>query len=387
MRVVHIVDRVTAVGGVQTYLETILPALRMRGVESVVLAGGPTAAFAGAAVVSVPGLEADGAQLGAETRQGLREALAAARPDVVYLQIASSPELACEASAVARLVVYAHDYALVCPGNARYLHRSRRFCFEGPGARCFWRAYSERTTNRRPDRILAAYRRVEAWRDQLPRLDSILVASQFMAGILTAGGAPSARVHVVPYPVEQPPPTQPAGTTGAADVLFVGRLVASKGLDVLLHALCELPGATAAIAGDGPERPALEALANRLGLAGRVRFKGWLSPDERAAWFTRSRVLALPSLWQEPFGLAGLEALAAGLPVVASDVGGIPSWLEEGEGGLLVPPGEPARLAEALGRLLEDETLRAQLGARGPEVAARFSLDRHLDLLLSELRV
>jgi glycosyltransferase involved in cell wall biosynthesis len=117
----------------------------------------------------------------------------------------------------------------------------------------------------------------------------------------------------------------------------------------------------------------------------RIDFTGWVSPAERLDLFHRSRVLAFPALWQEPFGLIGLEALAAGLPVVASDAGGIPSWLVPGEGGLLVPPGDSARLADALRSLLDDEPLRARLGERGPEIAARFSIDHHLDLLLPEL--
>ena len=98
-----------------------------------------------------------------------------------------------------------------------------------------------------------------------------------------------------------------------------------------------------------------------------------------------SRVLALPSLWQEPFGLAGLEALASGVPVVASAVGGIPSWLADGEGGLLVPGGDPQALAAALRRVLEGGELSTRLAAQGPRVAARFTVDRHLELLLPEL--
>jgi glycosyltransferase involved in cell wall biosynthesis len=89
----------------------------------------------------------------------------------------------------------------------------------------------------------------------------------------------------------------------------------------------------------------------------------------------------MPSLWDEPFGIVGLEALAAGVPVVASDVGGIPSWLEPGDCGELVGRGKVGDLADALGRILADTSLRDRCRAAGPLRAAEFSLDRHVTQL------
>jgi glycosyltransferase involved in cell wall biosynthesis len=177
-----------------------------------------------------------------------------------------------------------------------------------------------------------------------------------------------------------------AASPAPADVLFVGRLIAAKGVDVLLEALARVGGVTAAIAGDGPERAELEEVARRLGITDRVRFLGWISARERDELFAGAKAFVMPSLWQEPFGIAGLEALAAGVPVVASAVGGIPSWLRHDEAGLLVPAAAPDALAEALERLLGEEGLHARLRAQGPVVAERFSMARHLELLLPELR-
>jgi glycosyltransferase involved in cell wall biosynthesis len=238
--------------------------------------------------------------------------------------------------------------------------------------------------SRRPDRVVRAYRRARAWERAIPSLSTILVGSSFVADQLVAAGARPGNVKIVPLPIA--PSDQLAVATGSGvDVVFVGRLTASKGADVLLHALARMPGVTAAIAGDGPERAELEALARSLGLGGRVRFVGWISPTERRELFAAAGVFAFPSVWQEPFGMVGLEALAQRLPVVASEVGGIPSWLVDGEGGLLVPPDDPVELAGALGRVLEEDDLRRRLAETGPEVAARFSIERHLELLLPEL--
>lgn len=370
MKVVHIVDRVETVGGVQTYLRALVPGLAGRGIESVVVDER-----------LLPGLQVDGPGAPAATLEGLHRLLDEAAPDVCFLHTAPSPAVALAAAARAPVLAYAHDYAMVCPGNARFLHSSRRFCTEGPGPRCFARAYSERCTNRRPDRILRAYRRTLAWREAWPSLARVLVASPFVADVLGRDGVPSERIRVVAYPVESTPPgTEPER---AAEVLYLGRIVASKGVEVLVRAVAGLDGSTLAVAGDGPDRPRLEALASELGVA--ARFLGWVDADRRAALLRGARVLAVPSLWPEAFGIVGVEALGAGVPVVASEVGGIPSWLEEGKGGLLVTPGDVGALEAALRRVLGEPGLAEALSHAGPDAARRFSLDAHLDLLVPEL--
>jgi glycosyltransferase involved in cell wall biosynthesis len=108
--------------------------------------------------------------------------------------------------------------------------------------------------------------------------------------------------------------------------------------------------------------PAYEALVAELGISDRFRFLGF-TPDVRPA-VVDFDILTLPSL-QEPFGRSIIEAMALGAPVVATRVGGVPEIITDGEHGLLVPPDDPAALAEAIDRLLGDAALRARLGAAG----------------------
>ena len=365
MKVVHVLDRLDAVGGVQTYLRRLVPALKERGIESVLLDES-----------SLPGLQQDGPALPTATLAAFERRLDELSPDVCFLHTVLSPSAALAAAEHAPVLAYAHDYAMVCPGNARFLHRSGRFCEEGPGLRCFRRAYTERSTNRRPDRLLRAYRRTRAWPEVWPALAGVLVASPFVADVLAADGIPRERISVVAYPVEVPPETAPEP---AGDVLYLGRVVASKGVDVLVRALAGT-GASLAVAGDGPDRPRLETLTAELGVD--ARFLGWVDEERAAALMRGARVLALPSLWPEAFAMVGVEALAAGVPVVASAVGGIPSWLEDGRGGLLVPAGEVEALRAALRRVLEEPGFAESLAAAAPEAARRFSVDAHLDLLV-----
>lgn len=159
-----------------------------------------------------------------------------------------------------------------------------------------------------------------------------------------------------------------AGGASGPVVLTCARLDPQKGHRTLIEAAVSLPGAVFVLAGDGPERPALEALAARLGVADRVRFLGQRSdvPELLAA----CDVFALPSLY-EGSSLAVLEAMAAGRPVVSSSIGGTRELVEDGRSGLLVPPGDAAALAAALRRVLGDAALRSALTGRARERVAR----------------
>lgn len=380
MRIAHFVDRPDAIGGVPTYLEGLLPALAARGHDNVVVTAAPLATFAGAPCIRVEAVGASGPSLSRAEQAAIGAALEGV--DVVYAHIARSPAVVHAAADAAPVVFFAHDYYSVCPGSMRYLHRSERLCVEGPGLRCFTRAYTERSTNRRPDRLLRDYRRVRAWDGVWPRLARVVAASPFVADLLAGDGVPAASLRVVPYFVD---PSTAAAVDRRHDVLYVGRLLAAKGVHVLVRALASLDGVTAAIAGDGPDRAAVERLVRELGLEDRVSLLGWVPAAERAALLSASAVFVLPSLWDEPFGIAGLEALAAGVPVVGTRVGGIPSWLVDGDGGTLVARGDSAGLAEALRQLLDDDALRAEQSRRARDAAARFSVVRHLDLLVPEL--
>lgn len=152
---------------------------------------------------------------------------------------------------------------------------------------------------------------------------------------------------------------------GAAEgrplVLTAARLSDQKGYPTLLAAAVQVPEAVFAIAGDGPEQSRLEALAERLGVADRVRFLG--RRDDVPELLVAADVFALPSLY-EGSSLAVLEAMAARRAVVSSAIGGTDELIEDGRSGLLVPPGDAGALAAALRRLLADRQLREELAGR-----------------------
>lgn len=183
-------------------------------------------------------------------------------------------------------------------------------------------------------------------------------------------------VAVIPNGVTLP--AEPAAEIGAPrrpfTVLYAGRLRTRKAVAVLLEAFSRLrdrvSDAELIVVGDGEQRPALEAQAKRLGVAGAIRFEGARPHDAMPAYYRSADVFCLPSLY-EGFPLAILEAMAAGLPVVATAVAGVPEAVADGVTGRVVPAEDAGALAEALAGLAADPVTARAMGEAGRARAAR----------------
>ncbi|MGZ8694213.1 MAG: glycosyltransferase, partial [Gaiellaceae bacterium] len=158
-----------------------------------------------------------------------------------------------------------------------------------------------------------------------------------------------------------------------------GRLVPQKNHELALAALEHVPGAALAVLGEGALRPDLERHAGRDGLAGRVALPG-VRRDARAIMGAADAIV-LPSRW-EGLPLVALEALAAGRPVIATEVRGLRELLDDGRTALLVPPDDPEALAAAIRRVLEDGALARSLGEAGLQEAGRYTEDAMVEAYL-----
>lgn len=202
--------------------------------------------------------------------------------------------------------------------------------------------------------------------------DHLIGNTRGIVDAIIAQGWPSARVHHLPNFAPDLSGAAPAPLpvpAGAPVLLALGRLHRNKAFDVLIRALPLLPGVHAVVAGEGPERPALLALARDLGVADRLHLPGWM--QDTAGLLAACDALCCPSR-QEPLGNVIIEAFSAGRAVVAADADGPRELIAPGRDGLLVPREDPRALADALGAVLEDRALAGRLALAG---RARFEAE------------
>ncbi|MGY1742044.1 MULTISPECIES: glycosyltransferase family 4 protein [unclassified Blastococcus] len=217
-------------------------------------------------------------------------------------------------------------------------------------------------------------------RSTLRRADAVVVLTERTAAAVRADGVPAERVHTIPSGFD---PALFAGRgddvlagVGRPRIGYVGRLAPQKRPDVLVEAFGLMrEHAELVVVGDGPDRGLVERAVAASPARDRITLRGFVAHDAVPAVLRSLDVLVLPSAYEE-MGSVLTEAMAAGLPVVASDVGGIPTVVRDGVTGLLVPPLDPAALAAALDRVAGDADLRARLAAGARERAGDYAWPR-----------
>jgi glycosyltransferase involved in cell wall biosynthesis len=338
MRVVH-VHRIAGIGGSERHLLTLLPALATAGIEASFVGldgGGDPAPF-------YAELErADIAHRVASVRR-LRRAIASFEPDLVHTHLVHADVFGAVAAGRRPLVSTKHNDDPFRAGPFRFV---------------------ERALTRRAQAVITITEALA--RFQIERV-----------------GLPREKLTVVRYGLDAPPPAWADNPSlplpsSARVLLGVGRLVRQKGYDVALQAFASIrerhPEAVLVIVGEGTERPQLERQRQELRLGESLHLPG--RAGDVTAWLQRADVLVHPARW-EGFGLVLLEAMLASLPVVATRVSAIPEIVADGETGLLVAADDPAALAGALGRVLDEPALAVRLGEAGlARARSDFSVER-----------
>jgi glycosyltransferase involved in cell wall biosynthesis len=303
-------------------------------------------------------------------------------PAVTHLHDVDDPAIVGLTQLHAPVVISAHGYTACTSGV--YYFRPGHECTRAHGLGCVPNLVARGCAHSRDPRWLpSAYRRTTAGIDALTRADLAVSYSSAVDRHLSANSV--TRRRVIPLFTTMVP-SAGSGHATRRRVVFAGRIAAAKGVSVLVRAARDVD-AEFVVCGDGWQLDAMRRLARRLGVQERVCFTGWLGAEELAHELAEASVVVVPSVWPEPFGLVGIEALAAGRPVVASATGGTEDWLEDGVSGLCVTPGNAPALAWALNELLADPARQGAMGAAGRAmVAARFSAEHHLAALLEAYR-
>jgi glycosyltransferase involved in cell wall biosynthesis len=304
------------------------------------------------------------------------------RPSVIHLHQFDDPQVLASMQQLAPVVASVHGY-VACTSTVHYF-RPGQECTRAHGPGCVPNlAFRGCAHTRDPRTLPPGYKRATGSVQALRRADLAISYSSTIDRHLATNGV--LRRTIVPLFATMAPASA-GGHDARRRVVFAGRVVTPKGVAVLIRAARDVD-AEFVVCGDGWQLEAMRKLAGKLDVQERVRFTGWLAPSELARELAEASVVAMPSLWPEPFGLVGIEAHAAGRPVVASATGGVRDWLQDGTSGLLVEPGDPRALADALNQLLADPVRQHEMGAAGrASVAARFTPERHVAALAQAYR-
>jgi glycosyltransferase involved in cell wall biosynthesis len=387
LRVVHVVN-LTRVGGVETYLAGLLAELTRRGHRNVVLADGaelPESRTDATIVHQLGGLELPGAEKGRSLIGLAKAAIAASPADVALIHGWMNPALASFIVRTLPSVFFVHNYGVFCPSGSLLYQRTDTVCqLSGvPNWRCLANAYLQQCNTRRPGPLLASYQRARSQKRLLGLVDGIVVLSDYVKRRLMDNGVPQDAVSILPSPAPRDT-FQDELESREPIVLFVGRITPHKGLSYLLRAMATVrQPARLIVAGDGYDMAKMRRLTAALGIADRTEYVGIVGREEVDTLYRRASVLVVPSVWPEPWGLIGPEAMASGLPVVAFRSGGIPEWLVDGGTGFLVEPRDVNGLASRIDQLIGDPELVRRLGSAGRAAAqARFTVEVHADALV-----
>ncbi|MBE3128388.1 MAG: glycosyltransferase family 4 protein [Actinobacteria bacterium] len=302
----------------------------------------------------------------------LNELLKEFKPDIIHLhnifyQVSPSILLLLKNTPT---VMTIHSYELICPNVLMlFPSKSRNICKTGFGKNC-----------RKCIGIKYYYHKFKfaIYKRLLRNVDTFIPNSKFIQDIMEKGGIKS--IQKIYYGIKL---LEYSRMEKGDNLLYAGRLSKEKGVEYLLKAMPliikEIPTVHLDIVGDGDEKHRLEILTKELNLEKSVAFIGSISYSEVEKYYKKANIVIVTSIWPEPFGLIGPEAMSVGRPVIGTKVGGIPEWLEDGKTGYLVEPGDLKQIAKNVIKLLSDRKLMEKIGRNAMEKAKRFNIKKHVE--------
>jgi glycosyltransferase involved in cell wall biosynthesis len=376
-KIMLLTSELRRVGGVEAHVAALATGLRGNGYEVEVVTGrrsGDPSIDEQSSVVDDVG-EWDVPPRAAEALETL---VRHTRPDVVHSHAIFDNELLARIQHHAPVLRSVHNYHGCFSSGLKYFSPGHE-CHRAHGPLCVPNALVRNCGHRKiPQASLHHYQRTSRTLQNLREADGVLGYSRYLLRDLEVNRIPKLSFAPMFVPPASAAPPHP----GNARVLYVGRLIPAKGVATLVRAVAAA-GAYLDVHGEGRAEPGLRRLVARLGIEKRVVFHGLSDQETLERAYAAATVVAVPSIWPEPFGLVGLEAMTRARAVLASRTGGIPEWLADGETGRLVASGDVKAWAEGLRAMLADQDGCHALGRVGRErVLTDFTLEAHLASLL-----
>jgi len=313
----------------------------------------------------------------------VKKALADFRPDAVYVhKMADLSVIQTLVASGVPLIRMVHDHDIYCMRSYKYNFFTRAICTRAASPYCIFPCLASVVKNSGGGFPLKWVSYTEKKREIAlnRRFNRMVVVTTYMRDELLKNGFDPKRIEIhAPVPRMGDPDLR-SSFSDRNLIIYAGQIIRGKGVDVLLESLALVKTKfECVILGDGNHKAYCEELSQKLGLAGRVTFKGFVPQEELKNYYRECSVVALSSLWPEPIATIGLEVMRYALPVVAFDAGGIKDWLTDGQNGYLIPWMDRAKFAAGIDRLLNDKPLARKLGEAGWKfVSERYDFDTYI---------
>lgn len=380
MKILQINDRIGLPGGSEEYVPQLSQELAKRGHKVLIVfeEGEGDKRFECCKVEGVGNLcRAKNKQ----TLEELRRVVLDFNPNVVNAHNIQNPYVVNALQQLAPTVRYIHDHRVCCPGFSKFYLSDEAACPLPFSWRCTANAYIKRCATRRPLKLVKNLCGKPFELKTNRSLTKIIVASDYMKNELILNGFDPSKIEILKDFVEPPNPSE---IEYQNFIVFAARVTIEKGLRYLIEALPMIKESISLVViGDGPDLECNKLLAKKLGVTDRIVFKGWIKMTEAYNYYAKCLLLAFPSVWPEPFGRTGPEAMAHKKPVVGFNVGAVSEWLKDRENGFLVEPKDVEGLAEKINILVQDRGLTRKMGKNGRSFVEReMDKERYMENIL-----
>ncbi len=353
MRILHLVTTLDWVGGIETYLLNLIPAMEANGIEQHVLyATGNPELHPRSKLLPIINQCGKSAEIaGAEA---IRSELRRVEPDIVHIHNIVNGGVIKACLAECPTMITAHGYRYICPSSDQYYRRTKSICERSCGPGCIPTTLWHRCLTPRPQYALPFYRLARLFIQESNRFARLIAPSENAAQRYIRAGFPAHKTTILSYFTPIEPVQQPLGDPRRKTLLFIGRLRPYKGYDYFIEAIGRLDHSYhGLIVGDANDRvrTEIEELSRSHGCTGRIQLRNWVPREQMENLYRQVSALIFPSIWPETLGIVGLEAMSFGVPVIAASVGGVTEWLQHDVTGLLVEPKDGKGLALAAERL------------------------------------
>jgi len=322
---------------------------------------------------------------GAKEIKGITTVVNRVKPDLIYIHQVLNPHVISLLSKLRPAIRFEHGFRLSCITGRRMPQNNELLCEYPPGLLCLVRAHTQKCSPRNPLLALRRFKDFQLNKRAHKKLSHLIVASNYIKKLLLKSGYNKKQIAIIPYYTSLPLNSITRKLPQLPTIVCAGRIEKEKGIHYLFKALSKIEQKVKVfVIGEGTQVSQLKLYAKSMLSKHEIVFTGWIENSELKKYYSQATLVVVPSIWPEPFGIIGIEAMANQIPVVAFNVGGISEWLKNEETGLLAAPRDYMDLADKIKQLIEQPDLASSMGIAGKKVVEKeFTPAVHIKRLVS----